>query len=93
MLDFIETPDGSNVVFVSLCFVLRIAMAMGCTASSVSSFTVMVHSFPHQAATVFGLLETAAGLGLMLGPALGGFLYDVSDSTDYSYECGLLGVY
>lgn len=75
ILDYIEPQQEG--VFVSLCFILRIAMAIGCTAASTASFTVTAICFPNSISTVFGVLETATGLGMMLGPALGGFLNEV----------------
>ena len=53
-------------------------MAIGSAASETSSFAVVVNVFPAKAATVLGLLETAIGLGMMIGPALGGVLYEVT---------------
>lgn len=60
-----------------MAFTLRIFLAIGCTASTTASFAITANTFPDTVATVFGLLETATGLGMMLGPALGGVLYEV----------------
>ena len=48
---------------------------------STASFTIIAFVFGDHLSTVFGILETATGLGLSLGPALGGILYDVSYSV------------
>ena len=77
LLDYMEASDGDNTLFVAFCFLLRICLALGCTASSTASFAVTANCFPDHVSTVFGLLETAVGLGMMLGPALGGVLFQV----------------
>jgi len=73
-LDRIGTA-GSNGMFVAYCFALRIVLAVGCTACTTSGFAITANIFPNHIATTFGLLETATGLGMMVGPALGGVLY------------------
>jgi len=75
-LDHIGSANG-DTLFVVFCFTLRIFLAIGCTASATASFAVTASVFPDHVATVFGLLETATGLGMMVGPALGGVLYQV----------------
>jgi len=79
-LDHIGTADN-NTMFIAYCFLLRIVLAVGCTASMTSGFAVTAAAFPNHIATVFGLLETATGLGMMVGPALGGILYQVGGFT------------
>ncbi|XP_014668059.1 PREDICTED: MFS-type transporter SLC18B1-like [Priapulus caudatus] len=66
-------PNGS--VFVSLCFAVRIAESIAATAFVTASFSIIANEFPGRVATVFGLLETFTGLGLMVGPPIGGLLY------------------
>jgi len=72
------SDDGGPELFIAFCFILRIFLAVGCTSSATASFAVTANVFPNNVATVFGLLETATGLGLMIGPAMGGLLYQVS---------------
>ena len=73
-LDRIGSADD-NDVFIAYCFVLRIVLAIGCTASTTSGFAITASVFPDHIATIFGLLETATGLGMMVGPAFGGVMY------------------
>jgi len=73
-LDRIGTADN-NATFIAYCFVIRIVLAIGCTACTTSGFAITAIIFPNHIATIFGLLETATGLGMMVGPALGGVLY------------------
>lgn len=81
-MDQIKSDNGSDL-FVIYCFVLRIFLAIGCTASATASFAITASVYPANVATVFGLLETASGLGMMIGPALGGLLYEV-------YTCSII---
>ncbi|GAB1603034.1 MFS-type transporter SLC18B1-like [Argonauta hians] len=70
-------PNEPNNNFLILCFVLRIFLAVGCTAYNCSSFTIMSMEFPDDISTAFGITETFVGIGLAVGPALGGALYSV----------------
>lgn len=79
-LDRIGTADN-NTVFIAYCFILRVVLAVGCTACTTSGFAVTATVFPNHIATIFGLLETATGLGMMVGPAFGGILYQFGGFT------------
>ncbi|XP_060095508.1 MFS-type transporter SLC18B1 isoform X1 [Heteronotia binoei] len=71
MLD--RAPDGP--VFIGLCFLVRTFDAIGFSAAMTASFSILAKTFPNNIATVLGSLEIFTGLGLVLGPPLGGFLY------------------
>jgi len=79
-LDRIGSADN-NAIFIMYCFILRIVLAVGCTASMTSGFAITASVFPNHIATIFGLLETATGLGMMIGPAFGGVMYQFGDFT------------
>ncbi|CAM2111747.1 unnamed protein product [Caretta caretta] len=68
-----RAPDGP--VFIGLCFLVRAMDAMGFAAAVTASFSILAKAFPNNIATVMGCLETFTGLGLVLGPPIGGFLY------------------
>ncbi|XP_064025412.1 MFS-type transporter SLC18B1 isoform X2 [Pogoniulus pusillus] len=68
-----KVPSGP--VFISLCFLVRAMDAVGFAASVTASFSILAKAFPNNIATVLGSLEIFSGLGLVLGPPLGGFLY------------------
>ncbi|XP_061410339.1 MFS-type transporter SLC18B1-like [Lethenteron reissneri] len=70
-----EAPSGS--VYIAMCFVVRCMDALGCAASTTASFTILAGTFPNNIATVMGFLEIFTGLGLVLGPPVGGFLYEL----------------
>ncbi|XP_071596994.1 MFS-type transporter SLC18B1 isoform X1 [Heliangelus exortis] len=71
MLD--KVPNGT--VFISLCFLVRAMDAIGFAAAITASFSILAKAFPNNIATVLGSLEIFTGLGMVLGPPLGGFLY------------------
>ncbi|KAK3702315.1 hypothetical protein RRG08_008703 [Elysia crispata] len=67
----------SKPVFVAFSFIFRIFEALGVSAFTTSSFAIICTEFETQAASVFALLEGAVGIGLMVGPTLGGGLYQL----------------
>ncbi|XP_059376961.1 MFS-type transporter SLC18B1 isoform X1 [Carassius carassius] len=68
-----QVSDGT--VFIVLCFITRCVNAIGFSAAVTSSFAVSAKVFPENIATVLGFMEIFTGLGLILGPPLGGWLY------------------
>nr|XP_046220602.1 MFS-type transporter SLC18B1-like isoform X2 [Oncorhynchus gorbuscha] len=68
-----KVPDGPT--FIILCFIIRSVDAVGFSAAMTSSFAVSTKVFPNSIATVLGSLEIFTGLGLILGPPIGGWLY------------------
>ncbi|XP_015266809.1 PREDICTED: MFS-type transporter SLC18B1 isoform X1 [Gekko japonicus] len=68
-----RAPDGP--VFIGLCFLVRGMDAVGFSAAMTASFSILAKAFPNNIATVLGSLEIFTGLGLVLGPPIGGFLY------------------
>ncbi|KAG1946596.1 MFS-type transporter SLC18B1 [Pimephales promelas] len=68
-----QVSDGT--VFIVLCFITRSTNAIGFSAAVTSSFAVSAKVFPDNIATVLGFMEIFTGLGLILGPPLGGWLY------------------
>uniref|UniRef100_A0A8D0HCA4 Solute carrier family 18 member B1 n=1 Tax=Sphenodon punctatus TaxID=8508 RepID=A0A8D0HCA4_SPHPU len=68
-----KAPDG--IAFISLCFLVRSVDAIGFASSMTASFSILAKAFPNNIATVLGSLEIFSGLGMVLGPPIGGFLY------------------
>nr|XP_047931660.1 MFS-type transporter SLC18B1 isoform X2 [Anser cygnoides] len=68
-----KVPSGP--MFIGFCFLVRAMDAIGFTAAMTASFSILAKAFPNNIATVMGSLEIFTGLGLVLGPPLGGFLY------------------
>ena len=67
--------------FIVLSFVIRIIEAMGNAAFLTASFAIIAKEFPDNVATTFASLETFFGLGLIVGPTVGGALYQVGGYT------------
>ncbi|EHB07281.1 hypothetical protein GW7_19867 [Heterocephalus glaber] len=68
-----QLPDGP--IFIIMCFLVRVIDAIGFGAAITASSSILTKAFPNNVATVLGSLEVFTGLGLVVGPPLGGFLY------------------
>ncbi|XP_028037700.1 MFS-type transporter SLC18B1-like [Bombyx mandarina] len=84
LLDRVE----GHVPFITLSFVIRIVEAMGNAAFLTASFAIIAKEFPNNVATMFASIETFFGLGLIVGPTLGGALYGLGG---YSLPFAVLG--
>ena len=67
--------------FLVLCFVLRTIEACGYAGVVTSSYSFVSKIFPNTASTMYGVLETFFGLGMVLGPFFGGLLYEYGGFT------------
>nr|XP_045015167.1 MFS-type transporter SLC18B1 isoform X1 [Jaculus jaculus]XP_045015168.1 MFS-type transporter SLC18B1 isoform X1 [Jaculus jaculus] len=68
-----QLPAGP--VFITMCFLVRMIDAIGFGAAITASSSILAKAFPNNVATILGSLEVFSGLGLVVGPPLGGFLY------------------
>ncbi|KAM4040163.1 MFS-type transporter SLC18B1 [Anomaloglossus baeobatrachus] len=66
---------SEGTVFIALCFLVRSVDAVGFGASITASSSILAQAFPNNIATAMGSLEIFTGLGLVLGPPIGGVLY------------------
>ncbi|XP_054708869.1 MFS-type transporter SLC18B1-like [Uloborus diversus] len=73
ILDYV--PEGRT--YIAMAFVVRIFEGFGAAALMTASFTIVAAAFPDSVATSFSLQETAFGFGLIVGPTIGGALYQV----------------
>ena len=64
-----------RILFVTFSFVFRIMEAVGSAGFWTASFTIVSKEFPDTIASAFAVLQTSYGIGLCIGPALGGLLY------------------
>lgn len=64
-------------MFISLAFTIRIIEALGNAAFLTASFAIIAKEFPNNVSVTFASLETFFGLGLIVGPMVGGFLYSL----------------
>ncbi|XP_029685710.1 MFS-type transporter SLC18B1-like [Takifugu rubripes] len=83
-----RVPAGA--AFISLCFIVRSVDAVGFAAAMTSSFAMTAKIFPNNVATVLGSLEIFTGLGLIMGPPVGGWFYQ---SFGYEVPFMLLGCF
>ena len=65
--------------FLGFCYALRITKGFGAAMVFVASFSFLAGTFPNKVAFVSGLLEVFSGLGFVIGPAVGGVLYEKVD--------------
>ncbi|XP_037082981.1 MFS-type transporter SLC18B1-like [Pollicipes pollicipes] len=68
-------------LFIGLSFAIRIVEAMGNAGFLTASFAIIAKEFPDNVATTFASLETFFGIGLIVGPTVGGALYQVGGYT------------
>ncbi|BES97650.1 transporter [Nesidiocoris tenuis] len=80
LFGFLDKVDG-HLPFIILSFVIRIIEAMGNAAFLTASFAIIAKEFPENVATTFASLETFFGLGLIVGPTVGGALYEMGGYT------------
>ncbi|XP_053701247.1 MFS-type transporter SLC18B1 [Synchiropus splendidus] len=83
-----RVPSGP--AFITLCFIVRSVDAVGFAAAMTSSFAHTAKIFPNNVATVLGSLEIFTGLGLILGPPVGGWFYQ---AFGYEVPFMLLGCF
>ncbi|XP_012219414.1 MFS-type transporter SLC18B1-like [Linepithema humile] len=80
LFGLLDKVDG-HYPFIILSFVIRIVEALGNAAFLTASFAIIAKEFPNNVATTFASLETFFGLGLIVGPTVGGALYQVGGYT------------
>ncbi|XP_057364679.1 MFS-type transporter SLC18B1-like [Daphnia carinata] len=68
---------NDTTAFIGLSFAVRVIEALGSAAFLTAAFAIVAAEFPNSIATTFACLETFFGLGLIVGPTLGGFLFQV----------------
>lgn len=73
----IYPPFQGHSLFITLAFVIRIIEALGNAAFLTASFAIIAKEFPNNVSTTFASLETFFGLGLIVGPMVGGLLYSI----------------
>ncbi|KAH9489975.1 hypothetical protein Btru_035420 [Bulinus truncatus] len=83
-------PPGTPFIVIS--FACRCVEALGFSAFLTAGFAIISSEFPKNVGTVFALLETADGIGLMVGPAIGGALYELGGFGLPFYVIGVLTV-
>jgi len=71
--------DGKT--FLGMSFVMRIFEACGNSMFLTGSFSAIAREFPDKVASMFAMIELFFGVGEIVGPVVGGALYEVGGFT------------
>jgi MFS family permease len=69
---------GTGKVFFTYCVFMRVLQGLGSAATETASYAIAATLFPDNVTYMLGILEVANGLGYVIGPPVGGMLYNVS---------------
>ena len=69
---------GTGKVFFTYCIFMRVLQGLGSAATETASYAIAATLFPDNVTYMLGILEVANGLGYVIGPPVGGMLYNVS---------------
>jgi len=71
----------SGKLFLAFSFILRMFEACGNSAFLTGSFSAIANEFPQNVASMFALIELFFGIGEIVGPVVGGALYEIGGFT------------
>ncbi|KAK8750476.1 hypothetical protein OTU49_014847 [Cherax quadricarinatus] len=80
LFGFLDRMDTTSL-FIGFSFAIRIVEAMGNAAFVTSAFSIIAKEFPKNVGAAFATMETFFGLGLIVGPTVGGALYELGGYT------------
>jgi MFS family permease len=69
---------GTGKVFFTYCIFMRVLQGLGSAATETASYAIAATLFPDNITYMLGILEVANGLGYVIGPPVGGMLYNIS---------------
>jgi MFS family permease len=78
LLDFVRNEH----LFFYLALVIRFIQGIGDTFVQTTTYSMLSSTFPHTREKILGYVETAAGVGLMVGPNIAG---PVNQALGYLY--------
>ena len=76
--------------FITMSFLVRIVEALGSAGFQQASFAIIANEFPEHVGTAFATIEAAFGAGIIIGPTVGGALYEVGGFTLPFVSMGIL---
>lgn len=76
LFGFLNHINDTNA-FINLSFLVRIVEALGNAGFLTASFSIIAKEFPDNVGSTFAALETCFGVGLIVGPTVGGALYEL----------------
>ena len=80
LFGFLDRINDTNT-FIGCSFAVRIVEAMGNAAFITSAFSIIAKEFPKNVGAAFATMETFFGVGLIVGPTVGGALYELGGYT------------
>ncbi|XP_045590439.1 MFS-type transporter SLC18B1 [Procambarus clarkii] len=80
LFGFLDRMNDTSL-FIGFSFAIRIVEAMGNAAFVTSAFSIIAKEFPKNVGSAFATMETFFGLGLIIGPTVGGALYELGGYT------------
>ncbi|KAG0716838.1 MFS-type transporter SLC18B1 [Chionoecetes opilio] len=80
LFGFLDRINDTNS-FIGCSFAVRIVEAMGNAAFITSAFSIIAKEFPKNVGAAFATMETFFGVGLIVGPTVGGALYELGGYT------------
>eukprot|EP00908_Phaeocystis_cordata_P021199 Transcript_3544.p2 GENE.Transcript_3544~~Transcript_3544.p2 ORF type:complete len:452 (-),score=111.57 Transcript_3544:2546-3901(-) len=81
-------PDG--MPFGSWCLSMRLLQGVGSAMEETAAYAIIADLDPENLSFYLGITEISTGLGYMVGPALGGWLFSVGGFTTPFLVLGLL---
>ncbi|KAG1673399.1 MFS-type transporter SLC18B1 [Nymphon striatum] len=80
-------------LFVGICITLRIFSGIGYVFYKGATYNTFSQNFPNNIATLLGLNAAAYGLGVSIGPFIGGVLYDLGGfCAPFFVMSGIIGL-
>ena len=80
LFGFLNRINGTTM-FLTYSFIIRIVEAMGNAAFITTAFSIIAQVFPTSVGSTFATMETFFGVGLIVGPTIGGALFEVGGFT------------
>ncbi|KAL7632075.1 UNVERIFIED_CONTAM: hypothetical protein RMT77_017616 [Armadillidium vulgare] len=77
-------------VFITFSLLIRIVESCGYTTFMVAAFSIIAEEFFDDIATVMACFESCLGIGLIIGPGIGGVLYEYGGFTIPFLVTGLM---
>ena len=76
LFSFVNLING-RVPYMTFCFLIRGIQALGCASYFTAALTILANEWGNRTALAMGFYEISTGLGMIIGPLLGGWLYDI----------------
>lgn len=88
LVSFIENCNTTMAILLSI--LSRILSGAGCACETVTSLSILSSDYPEEFQKLAALIETFAGLGIIIGPLLGSVLFSFGG---FSVSCRVMGIF